>query len=141
MPASGPDVELTALRNIAPGVLRALRLSLERALAAPGTVGETLASELVNTESELAPELPESAALQDLVTRAANLGAAAPIVRLGDEDAFALLVSSAHIFDLVDRLDELEAALSALWRIELSDPARRREHEYMLTELRAKESS
>jgi hypothetical protein len=103
-----------ALAGLTPASRQAVELSLLGAIGQSGSEEPPLGAELVNVDPELVGMPVSEERLRELVQRADREGAQAPIVRLGEEGEFALLVSRRHVWDLVDRVDELQAALDAL---------------------------
>jgi hypothetical protein len=94
------------------------RTALVRALR--GGLGDSpreaveLAADLINTDVELVSVPLDEREQRRLVARASELSTRAPVARIEDGGAFALLVSAEHLWALADRVDELEVALGVL---------------------------
>ncbi len=118
MLGSPDDGELSVTLREAVGRLTehsraALRRSLDAALGT-AVAGEVLAADLVNTRAEPLDVEAAPAALPELIRRAWDEGAGAPMVRLEDGERYALLVSSEHLWRLADQVDEVELAVQVL---------------------------
>jgi hypothetical protein len=109
---SSEDPLERALRTLTPDARAALRRAVERALG--HAVEPTSAASIVNTDAETASVPLDAERQRALVARASTEGAGAPVVRLDDGEAFALLISPEHFWTLADRVDELEVALRTL---------------------------
>lgn len=97
---------------LTPRARKAFEQAVLQAFDVPAADDRT-GAELVNTDVEDI-EAPTGDQVEALVRRASHDGSGAPMVKIGQGEQFALLVSPRHVWDLVDRVDDLQASLAAL---------------------------